>query len=248
MKAIVLEGNGIDHARYQEIDRPSIGSNDVCVLLKAAALNHRDIWNCDRFSAEEAPVILGSDGAGKVIDVGSEVDTSLIGEDVVINSSQDWADKANVPKGEYNDGYKILGYPDHGTFAEYIVIGNHQIEKKPSFLSWQEAAASCLVGITAYRALFTEGKLKEGQTVAIPGIGGGAATQALLFAKAIGAKVIVTSRSSDKLKNATELGADLAIPTSADWGEAVREFTQGSGADIIIETIGAATWKNSMAV
>ncbi len=121
------------------------------------------------------------------------------------------------------------------------------MEPKPGHLDWREAAALCLVGITTFRALFTEGRLEAGQTVAIPGIGGGAATQALLFAKAAGAKTVVTSRSEDKLEQARQIGADLAVPSDGNWGQAVRDFTDGRGADIVIETIGEATWDQSMA-
>ncbi len=247
MKAIAHQGEGLDGASYRDMERPETGPGQVCVALKAAALNHRDIWTCNRAEPGGAPVILGSDGAGIVAEIGAGVDDIAVGDEVVINSSQDWASRSEVPLGEYNEGYKILGFPDHGTFAEYIVIGRQQLEPKPAFLDWREAAAFCLVGLTTYRALFTEGRLKAGQTVAIPGIGGGAATQALLFAKAAGARVVVTSRAADKLDKARALGADLALSSDGDWGRAVRNFTAGRGADIVIETIGGATWKNSMA-
>ncbi|MEE8171998.1 MAG: zinc-binding dehydrogenase [Alphaproteobacteria bacterium] len=247
MKAIAHQGEGLDGARYCDMELSDVGPGQVCVKLKSAALNHRDIWTCMRAEPGGPLVILGSDGAGIVERVGAGVADLAPGDEVVINSSQDWASSGDVTLGEYGVGYKILGFPDHGTFAEYIVIGRHQVEPKPAFLDWREAAALCLVGITTYRALFTEGRLEAGQTVAIPGIGGGAATQALLFAKAAGAKVVVTSRNRDKLEKARQLGADLAIPSDGDWSQLVREFSAGRGADIVIETIGEATWKNSMA-
>ena len=247
MKAIAHQGEGLDGARYCDMELSDVGPDQVCIKLKAAALNHRDIWTCNRAEPGGPLVILGSDGAGIVERVGASVTGLSPGDEVVINSSQDWASRGEVPLGEYNVGYKILGFPDHGTFAEYNVIGRHQVEPKPAFLDWREAAALCLVGITTYRALFSEGRLEAGQTVAIPGIGGGAATQALLFAKAAGAKVVVTSRAPEKLEKARELGADLAISSDGDWGQAVRDFTAGRGADIVVETIGEATWNNSMA-
>ena len=246
MKAIVHQGEGLDGASYRDMGLDNVEPGKVCVKLKAAALNHRDIWTCMRAEPGGQPCILGSDGAGIVERVGADVTDMAPGDEVVINSSQDWNSREEVPLGEYNAGYKILGFPDHGTFAEYIVIGRHQLEPKPAFLDWREAAATCLVGITTYRALFTEGRLKTGQTVAIPGIGGGAATQALLYAKAAGAKVVVTSRDSTKLKTARKLGADLAVASDDTWGQEVRNFTNGRGADIVIETIGEATWKQSM--
>lgn len=247
MKAIVHQGEGLGGASYRDIELTEVAPGQVCVKLKAAALNHRDIWTCMRAEPSGPPCILGSDGAGIIESVGEGVSGMATGDEVVVNSSQDWANREDVPLGEYNAGYKILGFPDHGTFAEYIIIDSHQLEPKPVFLDWREAAAFCLVGITTYRALFTEGHLKTGQTVVIPGIGGGAATQALLYAKAAGAKVIVTSRSRDKLENARALGADLAVASDGNWGQAVRDFTGGRGADIVIETIGEATWKQSTA-
>ena len=247
MKAIVHRGEGLGGASYRDIELAEVAPGQVCVKLKTAALNHRDIWTCMRAEPSGPPCILGSDGAGSVHNVGEGVTDMAPGDEVVINSSLDWARHDEVPYGEYNVGYKILGFPDHGTFAEYIVISRHQLEAKPAFLGWREAAAFCLVGITTYRALFTEGRLKTGQTVVIPGIGGGAATQALLYAKAAGAKVIVTSRSRDKLENARARGADLAVASDNKWNQAVRDFTDGRGADIVIETIGEATWKQSMA-
>ena len=246
MKAIAHQGEGLDGARYCDMELSEVGAGQVCIKLKAAALNHRDIWTCNRAEPEGPLVILGSDGAGVVERVGAGVTDLSPGAEVVINSSQDWASRAEVPRGEYNVGYKILGFPDHGTFAEQIVIARHQAEPKPGHLDWREAAALCLVGITTYRALFSEGRLEAGQTVAIPGIGGGAATQALLFAKAAGAKVVVTSRAADKLEKARQLGADLAVSSDGDWGQAVRDFTDGRGADTVVETIGEATWKDSM--
>jgi zinc-binding alcohol dehydrogenase/oxidoreductase len=193
-----------------------------------------------------APVILGSDGAGVVDAVGPEVDGFRHGDPVVINSSQDWLSATHVPEGDYGVGYKILGHPDHGTFAEFIVISCDQLEPKPAYLGFDEAAAISLVGLTTYRALFTEGRLKAGQTVVVTGIGGGAATQALLFAKCAGARVVVTSRSKAKLERAHALGADLALSSEADWAKAVREFTGGRGADLVIDSIGKAVWAKAL--
>lgn len=247
MKAIVHHGSGMAGVKLADMAVSALGPRDVRVRLKAAALNHRDIWTSVRRTSDQPPVILGSDGAGLVDAVGPEVVGFRHGDPVVINSSQDWLGLSHVPEGEYNVGYRILGFPDHGTFAEFIVISCDQIEPKPAYLSFDEAAAISLVGLTTYRALFTEGRLKAGQTVVIPGIGGGAATQALLFAKCAGARVVVTSRSAAKLERARALGADLALPSDADWASAVREFAGGRGADLVIDSVGNATWAQAVA-
>jgi zinc-binding alcohol dehydrogenase/oxidoreductase len=246
MKAIIHQGKGLDGARLTDMPVLPVRANQVRVRLKAAALNHRDLWTCLYRAPEQPPVILGADGAGVVEEVGAGIADLAAGTPVIINASQDWLSGLDVPRGEYNAGYKILGYPDHGTFAEQIVIARHQLEPKPAFLSYEEAAALSLVGLTTYRALFTEGALLAGQTVVIPGIGGGAATQALLFAKCAGARVVVTSRVAAKLERARALGADLALPTQSDWAKAVRDFTDGRGAELVIETVGDATWSNSI--
>ncbi len=246
MKAIVHHGTGLGGVTLADMPVPALGPRDVRVRLRAAALNHRDIWTCLRRTPDQPPVILGSDGAGLIDAVGPDVDGFRHGDPVVINSSQAWLSATHVPEGEYNAGYKILGFPDHGTFAEFIVIPCDQIEPKPAYLGFDEAAAISLVGLTTYRALFSEGRLKAGQTVVIPGIGGGAATQALLFAKCAGARVVVTSRSAAKLDRARALGADLALPSDSDWASAVREFAGGRGADLVIDSVGNATWSKAI--
>ena len=118
MKAIVHDGAGLSGARYTEIDVPPPAATQVRVRLKTAALNHRDVWMCLRRTGDAPPVILGSDGAGVVEEVGEGVDDLRPGDEVVTNSSMDWANRTHVPHGEYGVGYKILGDPDHGTFAE----------------------------------------------------------------------------------------------------------------------------------
>lgn len=247
MKAIVHHGSGIAGVKRADMPISALGPRDVRIKLKSAALNHRDIWTCLRRTPDQPPVILGSDGAGTIDAVGPEVKGFRHGDPVVINSSQDWLSRTHVPEGEYGVGYKILGSPDHGTFAEYIVISCDQVEPKPAYLSFDEAAAISLVGLTTYRALFTEGHLKAGQTVVITGIGGGAATQALLFAKCAGARIVVTSRSPEKLERARALGADLTVASDSKWANIVRDFAGGRGADLVIDSVGNATWAEAIA-
>ncbi len=246
MKAIVHQGSGMAGVKLADMPVSALGPRDVRVKLKAAALNHRDIWTSLRRTADQPPVILGSDGAGLIDAVGPDVAGFRHGDPVMINSSQEWLSQSHVPEGEYGIGYKILGSPNHGTFAEFIVISCDQVEPKPAYMSFDDAAAISLVGLTTYRALFSEGRLKAGQTVVIPGIGGGAATQALLFAKCAGARVVVTSRSEAKLERARALGADLALPSDSDWANAVREFAGGRGADLVVDSVGKAIWTQAI--
>lgn len=132
--------------------------------------------------------------------------------------------------------------PDDGTFAEKIVLSVEQLEPRPSYLSWEESASVALAGLTGYRALVTRGQAKEGDTVFIPGAGSGVVTFIIQFAKAIGARVIVTSRSEEKRRYALDLGADRAIDTNADWKEELKDET----IDLVIESVGKATFNRSL--
>lgn len=237
MKAFVLEYGKLF---LKEMEEPECGKNDVVVKLKAAGLNRRDLMIPKRHGDDKEALILGSDGAGIVEAVGEMVTRFQPGDEVIINPSLGWFENTPAPPANY----EILGMPDHGTFAEKIVIQEGQLEKKPSYLSWQEAGVLVLSALTGYRALFTKGQLQSGQTVFIPGAGSGVATFLIQFAKHIGAKVIVTSRSEEKRKKAKELGADLVLETNSDWKKELANET----VDLVIESVGRATFNRSLEV
>ncbi|HLT54650.1 MAG TPA: zinc-binding dehydrogenase [Bacillota bacterium] len=237
MKAFVLEYGKLF---LKEMEEPECGKNDVVVKLKAAGLNRRDLMIPKRHGDDKEALILGSDGAGIVEAVGEKVTRFQPGDEVIINPSLGWFENTPAPPANY----EILGMPDHGTFAEKIVIQEGQLEKKPSYLSWQEAGVLALSALTGYRALFTKGQLQSGQTVFIPGAGSGVATFLIQFAKHIGAKVIVTSRSEEKRKKAKELGADLVLETNSDWKKELANET----VDLVIESVGRATFNRSLEV
>lgn len=237
MKAFVLEYGKLF---LKEMEEPECGKNDVVVKLKAAGLNRRDLMIPKRHGDDKEALILGSDGAGIVEAVGEMVTRFQPGDEVIINPSLGWFENTPAPPANY----EILGMPDHGTFAEKIVIQEGQLEKKPSYLSWQEAGVLALSALTGYRALFTKGQLQSGQTVFIPGAGSGVATFLIQFAKHIGAKVIVTSRSEEKRKKAKELGADLVLETNSDWKKELANET----VDLVIESVGRATFNRSLEV
>jgi zinc-binding alcohol dehydrogenase/oxidoreductase len=132
----------------------------------------------------------------------------------------------------------VLGGPKDGTFTEYVIVPAENIVRKPSYLTWEESGVLSLSALTAYRALFTKGRLKCGEHVLIPGIGGGVATFAMLFAKAIGAKVSVTSRVENKRELAEKYGADISFNSTGNWEESL----QGEKVDLIIDSIGPATF------
>ncbi len=244
MKAIRLhQPGGPEQLRYDEVPAPQPGVGEVLVQLKAAALNHRDIWiRLGMQMADRLPLTPGSDGAGLVAEIGPGTSHPKVGDAVVINPSLNWGDREDRP----SPGFKILGGPDPGTYAERIVIPAENVFAKPSPLSFEEAAAMPLASLTAWRAVVTRGAVRPGDRVVVLGIGGGVATFALQIARLAGASVIATSSSEAKLDRARELGADFAINyTSEDWEKIVIERT-GGGADVIIDSVGQQTWGKAL--
>jgi len=233
MKAIVRESGMEQGMVYRDIAPDVVKPGDVKIRMVSAGLNHRDLFVVSTFKSNGVDTIIGSDGAGVIEEVGENVSNFNTGDEVVINPSLNWFEGEDAPPADF----RILGFPDHGTFANYIVISADQIEKKPSYLSWEEAGVLPLAALTGYRALFTRAKAEAGKTIFIPGIGGGVATMMLQFAKAVGCKVIVSSRSKNKRERALELGADYAFDTNEDW---IKEL-KNEQVDIVIDTIGKAT-------
>ena len=193
MKALVLVGKD-QPLSYQDIKKPIFTEGSVIVKLAAAALNHRDVWiQKGLYAGIKYPTILGSDGAGTTAD----------GQAVIINPSVNWGDNPRFQ----GKNFQILGLPMDGTFAEHISIPKENIVKMPEHLTFAQAAALPLAGLTAYRALFTRCQIKAGDKVLISGIGGGVALFALQFALAAGCDVWVTSSSEDKIAKAVAMGA-----------------------------------------
>ena len=219
----------------QSLPDPVAAPGQAVVRLKAAALNHRDLWiQLGQYAGIKLPITLGSDGAGIVTAVGSPADQSWVGREVIINPALDWGSdvRAQGPQ------FRILGLPDSGTFAEQIAIPAANLAPKPAHLSWEQAAALPLAGLTAWRALFTRAQLKSGERVLVTGVGGGAALFALQFAVAAGAEVWVTSSSPEKIARARTLGARGGMNyRDADWPAALQK--QASDLfDVIIDSAG----------
>src|SRR4029077_19671329 len=211
---------------------PEPAADEVLIRLQAASLNHLDVWVRKGLPSVPKPRILGADGAGVVEALGESVSGLEPGERVVIN-----------PGVISNGRMQVVGEAMDGTHAELIAMPARNVYPIPDSLSFEEAAAFPLVFETAYRMLVTKAGLQPGETVFVWGIGGGVATAALAIAKAHGARVIVTSSSPDKLSRARELGADETIDhVSEDVRARVKELTEGRGADVVVETVGDATW------
>jgi zinc-binding alcohol dehydrogenase/oxidoreductase len=243
MRAVVLrEPGGPENLKLEEVPDPSPGVSEAVVRLKAAALNHRDVWIRSGTGAYaggfKQRVILGSDGAGEVLSVGSGGDRSLVGRAVVINPSLDWGDD-DAAQGP---DFRILGLPDDGTYAQAVRVSAGNVHPKPAALSFEEAAAIPLAALTAYRAVVSRARVQAGETVLVTGIGGGVSTFALQIAAHLGARVLVTSGSDAKLARAREMGAaGGANYRTQDWAREIAAQSKG-GPDVVIDSVGGETF------
>jgi zinc-binding alcohol dehydrogenase/oxidoreductase len=242
MRALnIREQISIQELTASDVDDPIPNSGEVLIRLKAAALNHRDLHFFNR--PVDTPVIIGSDGSGVVEGLGDDVSGWSLGDEVIIYPSLDWGNREDA----FSNEFTILGGPRDGTCAEKIAIPATNVYSKPAHLSFEEAAALPLAGLTAYRALFLRARVENDERVLIHGIGGGVALFALQFAKARGAKVMVTSRHDDKLEQAQTLGADYGVNSSRiDWVKAARDWSDGEGVDVVVESIGGEYLSKSL--
>jgi NADPH:quinone reductase-like Zn-dependent oxidoreductase len=236
VKAIVIhEDGGPEVLRYEDVPEPIAGPGEVLVRLRAASLNHLDVWTRMGMPSAPKPRILGGDGAGIVEALGEGVQGFETGEEVLLNPGLE-------------DGKHIIGEHCDGTHAELIAVDADYVHAKPAHLSFEEAAAFPLVWETAYRMLVTRAALREDEWVLCWGVGSGVGSAAFQIAKALGAHVVVTSSSDEKLARAAELGADVTVNhASGDVAAAVKEATGKRGVDVVVEHVGEATWKTSLA-
>ncbi len=225
----------LNEIALNEVAAPEPQPGEVVVSLKAAALNHRDLWiKLGQYAGLKFPIIPGSDGAGVVSAVNPDIEGWTIGDEVIINPSFAWGGS----EAHQGAGFSILGLPRNGTLAEQISVPADQLAKKPAHLDWNDAAALPLAGLTGYRALMSRAKLQAGERVLISGIGGGVALFVLQFAVAAGAEVWVTSSSDEKISQAQALGAKGGFNyTAEDWGDAAQA---GGGFDVVVDSAGGA--------
>lgn len=231
MKAVVLEAADKPLV-YKEVETPRLAADEVLVQIKAAALNRRDYWiTIGKYAGIKYPSILGSDGSGIIAQTGDGVDKSWLNQEVIINPCHNWGSHPDYQ----NRDFTILGLPEDGTFAEFVKVKAEYLYQKPAHLNWEQAATLPLAGLTTYRALFTKGQAKKGDTVLITGVGGGTGTFALQWALAAGCKVFVTSGSGEKIQRAKEMGASAGVCYKAqDWAQELQHFS--GGFDVIIDS------------
>lgn len=227
------------------------GPRDVVVALKAAALNRLDLFVLAGLPGvpPSFPHIPGADGAGLVEAAGSDVTEVRPGDRVVLNPGLSCYACAACRAGEHSlcTTYRLLGEHVPGTFREAIQVPAANVARIPAAVPWPEAAAFPLTFLTAWRMVVTRAAVRAGETVLVWGIGGGVALAALAIAKQRGARVLVTSSSAEKRRRALALGADAALDhADGDVPREVRALTGGRGADVVIETVGEATWDRSL--
>ena len=254
MKAVrIHEYGGVDTLRYEEAPDPVLRSpRDVVVRLRAAALNHIDLWNRKGLTGMkvEFPHILGADGAGVVEEAGSEATHCKKGDAVCIYPPSGCGDCefCRTDRDFMCVRLRVLGEGVKGTYAEYVAVPGVNCFPVPEGYGFDEAAAFPLVFVTVWRMLVTNARLAPGERVLILGIGGGVALAALQIAKAMNAWVAVTSGSDEKIEGARRLGADHGLNyRTHDFVRAVREVTGKRGVDVVVDCVGGDSWAKSLA-
>ncbi|SEJ43402.1 NADPH:quinone reductase [Dyadobacter koreensis] len=228
MKAAVLDQSDFS-IRIEQIAIPVPKRGEVLIKIKAASLNHHELWTLkEKKQYGDFRIVPGA--AGDVVELGADCDKTWLGKKVVINPSRNWGSSKSV----YGSDFEILGYPHNGTFAEFVAIEEQYVYEIPSHLSYEEAAALPLAGLTAYRALFTKGELNRKSKILITGIGGGVALWALFFALKMDAKVYVTSGKDDKIKRARQAGASGGVNyKNENWKNELAD--QADNFDLILD-------------
>ena len=255
MRALTIsENGGLEKLELRDnLPVPETGPGEVRVKVRAAALNHLDLFVIAGLPGVklQGPWVMGADATGAVDAIGHGVTGApKIGQSVVVNPGISDGTCEYCRAGEQSLCVKfgILGEHLPGTLAEYVIVPAGNVRAIPKNIPAQTAAAFTLVTLTAWRMLHTRAGLRSGESVLIQGIGGGVAIAALQIAKQIGAETWVTSRSDAKLEAARKLGADhLLNSTKVDVGKEIRAQTGKRGVDVVIDDVGKATWSSSLA-
>jgi len=232
MKGITLAQIEPSKIAFKDVPLRVLNPGEVRVLIKAAALNHRDEW-CRKglYPNLTDGTVLGSDGAGIISELGAGVDASFLGKEVIINPALNWGQNQKVQ----SSSFEILGMPRNGTLAESVIVPAHRTHPKPSHLTWEEAAALPLAGLTAYRAITYQGHLEKGENLLVTGFGGGVAQFAAQFGLALGANLFITSSKAQKIKKGIDLGAKSGFNyLDPNWINQALEET--GGFDLIIDS------------
>src|ERR1044072_6243515 len=252
MKATIFKQHGgPDVLEYTDVSDPTIRANEVLVEVKACALNHLDVFVRNGLPGIQIPLphILGCDVAGVLREVGELVTWVKPGDEVMVQPGGSCGHCEACLSGEDNlcREYDMIGYRRDGGYAELVAVPGVNIIPKPAALSWEEAAALPLVTVTAWHMLVTRAGVQPGEDVLIHAAGSGVGSIGIQVAKLLGARVIATAGSDEKLQKALELGADETVNyTREDWPKEVKRLTNGRGVDVVFEHTGADTWPGSI--
>jgi len=252
MKAVIFEQHGGSEVlRLAEVPDPQIKAHEVLVEVRACALNHLDVWVRNGLPGIKIPLphILGNDIAGVVREVGELVTWVNAGDEVMLQPGVSCGHCAECLTGRDNmcRDYDIIGSGRDGGYAELVAVPGINVITKPKDLGWEEAAALPLVALTAWHMLVARADVRPGEDVLVHAAGSGVGSMGIQIAKLLGARVIATASSTEKLAKALELGADETIDyTQEDWPKQVRRLTNGHGVDVVFEHTGAATWPGSI--
>ncbi|MBJ6763246.1 zinc-binding dehydrogenase [Myxococcaceae bacterium JPH2] len=253
MKAVAFQQHGDEGVlQVVEMPDPPVGARDVRVRVKAVALNHLDVWVRQGWPGLrlELPHVLGSDIAGVVEQVGAEVTDVAPGTEVLVNPGLSCGACERCLCGEDNlcRHYRLLGEHVRGGYAEYVSVPRQNILPKPKELTFAEAACLPLTMLTAWTMLVRRAELEPGETVLVHAAGSGVGSAAVQICKLMGATVIATASTEEKLRRARELGADHTINyVEKDFLEEVKRLTSRRMVDVVFEHTGAATFDKSVA-
>ena len=255
MKAIRFhEFGGPDVLKYEDVPDPELRKDQVLIKVKACALNHLDLWIRRGLPGIKLPHINGSDVAGEIATVGDYVKDLQVGQRVLLAPMTFCNHCAACMRGEQNfcPEFSVLGYGTDGGNAEFIAVPRVNVIPIPNLpdgsqLTSDEAASMPLVFLTAWHMLVARCDIKAGQIVLVLGGGSGVGSAAIQIAKLMGARVIATAGSEDKLDQSRELGADYTIHHHQQKiSDEVRKITYKAGVDIVFEHVGKATWDESV--
>ncbi|PYO20796.1 MAG: alcohol dehydrogenase [Candidatus Rokuibacteriota bacterium] len=252
MKALAFnEFGGPEKLRLQDVPDPKAAPGEVVVRVRACALNHLDIFVREGIPALKTPLPFwtGCDIAGDVAKVGPDVTGLRVGDRVCVNPNLTCDRCEFCIQGEDSlcVRYGIVGEHLPGGLAELFAVSAENVLPLPAHVSYEHAASFILTNMTAWRMVVTQARVRPGEDVLILGVGGGVSSTAVQIAKLCGARVLVTSSSDAKLERARQLGADVSINYSKeDWESAVYEKTAKRGVDVVLENVGAQTWKQSL--
>ncbi|HEU5320027.1 MAG TPA: zinc-binding dehydrogenase [Methylomirabilota bacterium] len=253
MKALVFHAfGGPEVLRYEDVPDPRPQPHEVLVRVRACALNHLDIFVREGIPALKTPLPFwtGCDIAGDVVEVGAAVTGVKTGDRVAVNPNLTCDRCEFCARGEDSlcVRYGIVGEHVPGGLAEYVAVRGDNVLALPAHVSYEDAASFVLTNMTAWRMIVTQARVRPGEDVLVIGVGGGVSSTAVQIARLCGARVLVTSSSEAKLDKARALGAEVGIDYRAtpDWTKAVFEATGRRGVDVVIENVGAATWKQSL--